>query len=240
MYTYVRTDDHSRPPTPSVCNIMNMWFGHDRNTPRELWPIYLPVKPQNRLVSVLLWPEFCQFFRIQTNTIKISPIWCQCPPILKFRLDHHTTGCWINKHGTQWACAWNASQWRVQRDGWQHLVDVVDVDQVLRVDSFFPSSLLFSGTFVVSYPLFSLLSSYSTSILFFDSLQDCKNIWQANVDKNRYFLIFEIHFLIFEIHFLIFEIHFLIFEIHFLIFKIHFLIFKIHFLILKIRTIFKY
>ena len=47
-------------------------------------------------------------------------------------------------------------------------------------------------------------------------------LWQANVDKNQYFLIFEIHFLIFEIHFLIFDIHFLIFDIHFLIFKIHF------------------
>ena len=30
-------------------------------------------------------------------------------------------------------------------------------------------------------------------------------LWQADVDKNRYFLIFEIHFQIFEIHFLIFE-----------------------------------
>ena len=59
------------------------------------------------------------------------------------------------------------------------------------------------------------------------------HVWQANVDKNQYFLIFENEFQIFEIHFLIFENHFLIFEIHFLIFKIHFLI-------LKIRTIFKY
>ena len=65
-------------------------------------------------------------------------------------------------------------------------------------------------------------------------------LWQANVDKNRYFLIFEIDFLIFEIHFLIFKIHFLIFEIHFLIFKIHFLIFKIHFLIFDNSTNFKY
>ena len=71
-------------------------------------------------------------------------------------------------------------------------------------------------------------------------LQDTHFIWQANVDKNRYFLIFEIHFLIFEIHFLIFKIHFLIFEIHFLIFKIHFLIFKIHFLIFENSTNFKY
>ena len=36
-------------------------------------------------------------------------------------------------------------------------------------------------------------------------------VWQANLDKNQYFLKFEIHFEIFEIHFLIFEIHFLIF-----------------------------
>ena len=58
-------------------------------------------------------------------------------------------------------------------------------------------------------------------------------VWQANVDKNQYFLIFENEFQIFEIHFLIFEIDFLIFEIHFLIFEIQFLIFKI-------RTIFRY
>ena len=57
-------------------------------------------------------------------------------------------------------------------------------------------------------------------------------LWQANVDKNLYFLIFEIHFQIFEIHIVILEIYFLIFEIHFLISKIHFLIFKI-------RTIFQ-
>ena len=31
------------------------------------------------------------------------------------------------------------------------------------------------------------------------------NVWQAIVDKNRYFLIFEIHFQIFIIHFIIFE-----------------------------------
>ena len=61
------------------------------------------------------------------------------------------------------------------------------------------------------------------------------NLWQANVDKNQNFLIFEIHFQIFEIHFLIFEIHFLRFEIHFLIFKIHFLIFEIHFLRFEIH-----
>ena len=31
------------------------------------------------------------------------------------------------------------------------------------------------------------------------------SLWQAIVDKSRYFLIFEIHFQIFIIHFLIFE-----------------------------------
>ena len=38
-----------------------------------------------------------------------------------------------------------------------------------------------------------------------DTKHDNQTLWQANVDKNQYFLIFEIYFQIFEIHFLIFE-----------------------------------
>ena len=47
--------------------------------------------------------------------------------------------------------------------------------------------------------------------VFFFYLEKCKwymlftDLWQANKDKNRFFLIFEIYFQMFEIHFLIFE-----------------------------------
>ena len=54
---------------------------------------------------------------------------------------------------------------------------------------------------------------FTTKVWLLHHHSKLKYLWQANVDKNRYFLIFKIHFLIFENHFLIFKIHFLIFII---------------------------
>ena len=155
-----------RHPVCATCDL-DMTETHRVNSLTDLFTCETP-KPLGLCPTLAgILPVFPYSNKHNKNIPNLMPM----SPDIEIRLDHHTTGCWINKHGTQWACAWNASQWRVQRDGWQHLVDVVDVYQVLRVDSFFYSSLLFSGTFVVFYPLFSLLSSYFARLwIFFSQL----------------------------------------------------------------------